>query len=153
MEAWQGTTFEINLLRIEDGRAKQSDVDTPVQRGTERILFVDDEKALAEMAKSALERLGYSVQAVTSSVEALELFKARTDYFDLVITDYTMLHMTGVDLAWELMRVRPGIPVILCTGFTERITEEEVRRMGIRKFALKPLGPRDLSNIIRKCLG
>jgi YesN/AraC family two-component response regulator len=92
------------------------------------------------------------VSATTSSVEALELFRTQPNRFDIVITDYTMPHMTGVDLAKEMLRIRPDIPVILCTGFSERITEEKAREMGIRAFAMKPLELHEISAIIRRVL-
>ncbi|MBW2035495.1 MAG: response regulator, partial [Deltaproteobacteria bacterium] len=99
-----------------------------------------------------LERLGYEVTTRTSSIEALELFKAKPDRFDLVITDMTMPHMTGDRLARELMKIRPDIPIILCTGFSERISEEKAKGMGIKAFVMKPLVMRDLANTVRKVL-
>ncbi|MBW1737532.1 MAG: response regulator, partial [Deltaproteobacteria bacterium] len=87
-----------------------------------------------------------------SSIEALELFKAKPDRFDLVITDMTMPNMTGDRLARELMKIRPDIPIILCTGFSERISEEKAKGMGIKAFAMKPLVMRDLANTVRKAL-
>jgi CheY-like chemotaxis protein len=104
------------------------------------------------MGKSVLEWLGYEVFAVTSSVEALGLFATHSDRFDLVITDYTMPQMTGVDLAEDMMRIRAHIPVILCTGFSERVTEEKVRDLGIRAFTMKPLNMRDIAKAVRRVL-
>ena len=88
----------------------------------------------------------------TSSIEALELFRTKPDQFGLVITDMTMPDMTGERLAKELMQVRPDIPIILCTGFSERITEEKAKGMGIREFVMKPLVMRDLANTVRQVL-
>jgi CheY-like chemotaxis protein len=99
-----------------------------------------------------LERLGYNVTVRTSSVEALELFRARPERFDLVITDMTMPNMTGVELAEELMRIRPDIPMILVTGFSEAVTPEKAKQMGIREFVMKPIISRDLSKVIRRVL-
>jgi CheY-like chemotaxis protein len=104
------------------------------------------------MGKSVLEWLGYEVSPTTSSLEALELFRTHSDRFDAVITDYTMPHMTGADLAREMMLIRPDIPVILCTGFSERITEEKAREMGIRAFAMKPFNMRDIAETVRRVL-
>ena len=87
-----------------------------------------------------------------SSIEALELFKTRPDAFDLVITDLTMPNMTGDELAEKLMAIRPDIPVILCTGFSTRITEEKAKNMGIRAFIMKPLIRRDIAETIRKVI-
>ena len=102
--------------------------------------------------KQILERLGYEVVTRTSSIEALELFRKKPDQFDLVITDMTMPKMTGDKLAQEIMKVRPDIPIILCTGYSERITEGKEKGMGIRAFAMKPLVMRDLANTVRKAL-
>jgi CheY-like chemotaxis protein len=99
-----------------------------------------------------LERLGYSVVAKTSSLEALEAFKAQPDQFALVITDQTMPYMTGADLAKELMRIRPDIPVILCTGFSEVINAEEAKTLGIREFVMKPFATREIAEITRHVL-
>ena len=88
----------------------------------------------------------------TSSIEALELFRVQADRFDLVITDMTMPNMTGDKLAQELLRIRPGIPIILCTGFSEHITEEKAKAMGIREFVMKPLVMKDLAKAIRRAL-
>ena len=118
----------------------------------ERVLFVDDEKAIAEIGRNMLEYLGYEVVVRTSSIEALELFRVQADRFDLVITDMTMPNMTGDKLAQELLRIRPGIPIILCTGFSEHITEEKAKAMGIREFAMKPLVIKDLAESMRRAL-
>jgi CheY-like chemotaxis protein len=99
-----------------------------------------------------LEILGYKVTARTSSIEALEVFRGEAEKFDLVITDQTMPHMTGMELAGELLRVRPGIPILLCTGFSESVTEEKVKASGIRRFLLKPLIMRELATTIRQVL-
>lgn len=97
-------------------------------RGTERILFVDDEKVLAELGQELLEALGYHVTARTSSLEALASFRAQPDTFDLVITDMTMPGLTGRDLVRKLLAIRPDIPIIMCSGFTEFINSNEARR-------------------------
>jgi CheY-like chemotaxis protein len=86
-------------------------------------------------------------------VEALELFRAKADRFDMVITDMMMPNMTGDRLAQELLQIRPGIPIILCTGFSERITEEKAKAMGIREFVMKPLVIKDLAQAMRRALG
>ena len=104
------------------------------------------------MGKKILEALGYRVVAKTSSTEALEAFRAHPDEFDLVITDQTMPHMTGKILAKELMRIRPDIHIILCTGYSEVITEEKAKAMGIREFVMKPIVTRDMAKTIRNVL-
>jgi len=99
-----------------------------------------------------LESLGYKVEVRTSPIEALEAFKAQPDKFDLVITDMTMPNMTGDELAKELMSIRPDIPIILCTGFSERINKEKAKEMGIQKLIMKPIVQRELAEAVRKAL-
>ena len=120
--------------------------------GNEFILFIDDEPVLADIGKKILESLGYKVVIRTSSIEALELFKAQPDRFDLVITDMTMPHMTGDDLAGELMLIKPEIPVILCTGFSAKINEKQAMAMGIRAFVLKPFVMGEIATKVREVL-
>ena len=120
--------------------------------GTERILFVDDEAPIAHVGALILEGLGYSVTMRTGSIEALSLFRSKPESFDLVVTDMTMPNMTGDRLAIELMKIRPDIPVILCTGFSKKISEEKAKAAGIRAFAYKPLVKKDLANTVRKVL-
>jgi two-component system cell cycle sensor histidine kinase/response regulator CckA len=107
---------------------------------------------LVDIGKERLQFLGYEVLAKTSSVEALEVFRAQPERFDLVITDYTMPQMNGVDLAKEIMRIRPDIPVILCTGFSERISKDEAKGIGIRAFSMKPISMRHIAETIRRVL-
>ena len=151
-EPGKGSTFDVFFPRIEGNVLPEVDSAAPMPRGNEHILFVDDEADLADMVQQMLERLGYSVVAKTSSLEALEVFKVHPDQFDLVITDQTMPHMAGVDLAKELMRIRPEIPIILCTGFSEVISAEEAKTLGIREFLMKPFATRVLAETIRRVL-
>ena len=148
----RGTVFEISLpslLKKIEPEAKSVEL-IPV--GTERILFIDDEEMLAKMGRTMLERLGYSVTVRMSSIEALTTFKNQPDAFDLVITDQTMPGMTGIDLARSLMQIRPGIPIILCSGYSNLISEEKARLIGIRGFALKPLAKNQIALHIRRVL-
>ena len=152
-EVGKGTTFKVLLPRIEYSEKTMKIEDPgPIPKGNERILFVDDEKDLVDTGQEILECLGYLVTAETSSINALELFRTRPGAFDLVITDYTMPNMTGADLAKALMQIRPEIPVILCTGFSELISEEKSKRMGIKAFMMKPFVMRKIAEIIRKVL-
>jgi CheY-like chemotaxis protein len=151
-EPGQGSRFKVYLPVLQNDTEPQSRAKQTRPTGNERILFVDDEKPLADLGKLMLERLGYKVTTRTSSLEALEVFKAKTDKFDLVITDMTMPNMTGVDLAKEIMKIRPDIPIILCTGYSEAIDEETAKEMGIREFIMKPILMKDLAAIIRKVL-
>lgn len=104
------------------------------------------------MGREMLKGLGYEVIAATSSVTALELFRAHPDRFDLVITDTTMPGLTGKELATELLSIRPDIPNILCMGFSEIVTEEEAKSMGMREFAMKPLTLKSIAELVRKAL-
>ena len=127
-------------------------MDTTVPKGTERILFVDDEKDLADYGKDMLESLGYRVTSRTSSFEALELFKVKPNDFDLVITDQTMPNLNGDELAKEILAIRSEIPVILCTGFTLKLNEKEALAIGIKAYVLKPIIRHVLAQSIRKIL-
>jgi len=151
-EPGEGSTFNVYLPIIEKQLEQKIIAEKPIPTGTEHILFVDDEESLINMGKQLLVSLGYDVTTRISSIEALELFKTRPDTFDLVITDLTMPNMTGDELAKQLMAIRSDIPVILCTGFSTRITEEKAKSMGIRAFILKPLIRKDIAETIRKIL-
>jgi hypothetical protein len=151
-EPGKGATFEILLPGIADSPKHMQVGLSPVPRGTERILVVDDEAPLAALSQRLLALLGYRVTALSSSLEALDLFRSDPHGFDLVITDYTMPHMTGVSLAKQMMEVRPDIPVILCTGYTEMIDEATAREIGIRAFVMKPVAQRDIAALIRGIL-
>jgi CheY-like chemotaxis protein len=104
------------------------------------------------MGRDMLEGIGYQVTATTSSTDALEIFRSDPYRYDLVVTDMTMPGMTGKDLAGELLRIRPDIPIVLCTGFSGLINEEEAKERGIRAFLLKPLYLRDIAGTLRKVL-
>ena len=137
---------------VEDDNQTEGKDTEPAPRGSEHILFVDDETILAEMAKMMLEQLGYRVTVRSNSLEALTTFQNHPDLFDLVITDQTMPGMTGMDLARRLLRLRPDLPIILCTGYSALISKEEASAHGIREFALKPLTRKDMALLIRKVL-
>ena len=115
-------------------------------------MVIDDELPIAKMSGHILERLGYQVSVRTSSVEALELFKSKPDEFDLAITDMTMPNMNGDKLAAELMAIRPDMSVILCTGYSKKISDASVAEMGIKALAYKPIVKADLARTVRKVL-
>ena len=148
----KGAVFEVYLPMIQTEIKPADQNDVSVIGGSERILFVDDEKTLTDLGRQMLERLGYSVECRTSSIEALELFKSRPEHFDLVITDMTMPNLTGDRLTQEIMAIRADIPVILCTGFSEQISEESAKGLGIREFILKPLVMDRLAATVRAVL-
>ena len=126
--------------------------DSKPPTGTERILFVDDESNIAEIAQSALEYLGYRVETCTDSGKALEMFQKSPGGFDLVITDMTMPGMTGDVLASKILDAAPDIPIVLCTGYSDRITEQKALAMGIRKFLYKPISLENMARGVREVL-
>jgi PAS domain S-box-containing protein len=151
-EPGQGSTFKVYLPIIETRKEAHIGPEESIPTGSERILFVDDESVLVNMGKQIFESLGYDVATRTSSIEALELFKNQPDRFDLVITDMTMPNMTGEDLAQELMRIKPNIPIILCTGFSAKIDDQKASAVGIRALVMKPIVKREIATTVRKVL-
>ena len=147
-----GTNFKVYLPRIETSAAIETKSIELIPGGQEHILFVDDEEVLAEIGREMLQYVGYTVTSRTSSIEALEAFRAQPSRYDMVITDMTMPNMTGVALAREIHRVRSDIPIIICTGFSEFINEAEAGRLGIQKLIMKPLFMKDLALAIRDVL-
>ncbi len=148
----KGTTFAV-YLPITQSKKNYNVYETEkLSGGSERILFVDDEPSICKMGYQLLGKLGYSVTTKLNSLEALTLFKSAPQDFDLVITDMTMPNMTGDHLAVELMKVRPDIPVILCTGYTKKISTVTSSEIGIKAFVYKPFVKADLSKIVRKVL-
>ena len=148
----KGTTFTIYLPIVKDGLAAMPYASQELPEGTERILVVDDEAPIAKMEGKILERLGYSVTIMTNSVETLQLFASKPNDFDLVITDANMPNLTGDKLAIELMKIRPDIPVILCTGYSKKITDATAKQIGIKAFSYKPIVTEQLANTVRKVL-
>jgi CheY-like chemotaxis protein len=148
----EGTTFSLFLPASEAVSITPEDSVQLMVTGTEHILFVDDEDFQADIAKRQLVRLGYRVTATTDSLEALELFRQAPDKFDLVITDMTMPAMTGDVLAAKIISIRLDIPVIVCTGYSERIDKDIIKKIGIKELAMKPLVMKDIAEMIRRVL-
>ncbi|PKN10556.1 MAG: hypothetical protein CVU72_00805 [Deltaproteobacteria bacterium HGW-Deltaproteobacteria-7] len=149
----QGTTFTIYLPGVHPANhTEETDREEADLPGNERILFVDDEEALVSMAEAFFESLGYSITATVSSAEALRLFREKPDQFDLVITDMTMPEITGAELARALLKIHPGLPIILCTGYSDSINMDQVRKLNIREFVLKPVPLHDLGLLVRRVL-
>ena len=151
-EPGKGTTFNIYFPAIEKEEIQEIGAVLPLPVGNERILFIDDEPTLVHIGKQMLERLGYEVEARTSSLEALELFKIKSEKFDLVITDMTMPKMTGDNLAREIIKIRANIPIILCTGYSRKISEGKAEASGVRALVMKPVVAEQLAKIVRKVL-
>jgi CheY-like chemotaxis protein len=152
-----GSTFTVDLPRLPP--TNQALID-PVPReeptmpqGRARILFVDDEAPLARLGQEALSLLGYEVVSVLDSGEALNLFRAKPQQFDLVVSDQTMPEMTGTQLAQELRQIRDDIPIVLCTGFSHMVDADRARILGINAFCIKPLDMRQLAHQIDHILG
>lgn len=120
--------------------------------GNERILLVDDEEAIVGFVKKMLGRLGYQVASFTKSLEALGAFASNPDGFDMVVSDMAMPQMTGVQLAHEMRAIRADIPIIICTGYSERIDEEKAKKIGVNALLMKPLRNNDLARLIRTIL-
>jgi len=152
-EVGQGTSFHVFLPGMLEGYGAAESALTPALRGgNERILLVDDEKNLADIEKQILDLLGYDVEVRTSAVEALEAFRSNPEKYDLVITDLTMPQMTGMKLARQMVQIRPGFPIILCTGFSDQIDANQMLSAGIQAFLLKPLVANELAEAVRKTL-
>jgi len=149
----QGTTFNIFLPECTEEYIPQAERqnDTLIG-GKERILFVDDELLQLGLAEDILGYLGYSVTVINSSIEALELFKSSPDSFDLLITDVTMPEMTGDVLVEQIHRIKPSLPVLICTGYSERLSRERMDALGVKNFLMKPLLLREMAAKVRTAL-
>ena len=149
----EGTKFEIYLPQISTA-SPQPGIDTlePIPLGNEHIMLIDDEESIVQMETSLLENLGYKVTGMTSSNEALAIFESQPDDIDLIISDMTMPHMTGAELAIKFLNIRPNMPIILCTGFSEIINEEKAREIGIQAYIKKPVHRKDLAIAVRRTL-
>ena len=148
----QGATFNVYLPGIIHEEITNVPIQGKVIGGKERILFVDDEPALVDMGKRMLSSLGYDVTGVLNSVDAMNLFYSEPQRFDLVITDMTLPKMNGIVLSRKILKIRPEIPIILCSGIREDSTEEQARALGIRSYLTKPLTKRELAHAIRQAL-
>ncbi len=148
----KGSTFVIYLPRILPADSKTNTQDTPIPKGDESILVVDDEQTIAEIEQRILESLGYKVTATTSCLDALDCFSDTPDAFDLVITDMTMPEMTGATLTRKLMSIRKDIPIVLCTGFSDLINEEKAKAIGIREYIMKPVVLKEMAEVVRRVL-
>ncbi|HAA03820.1 MAG TPA: hypothetical protein DCE18_10650 [Syntrophobacteraceae bacterium] len=147
-----GTTFKVWFPRLEAAVAEEDVELEVIAMGNERILLVDDEPPLLDAGRKILQRFGYQVSPYASGIEALEAFKAAPNRFDLLFTDQTMPQMTGAELARQVLALRPGMPIILCTGFSETIDAESARQMGIRDLLTKPLVMTEVARVVRRVL-
>ena len=148
----KGSIFEIYLPRVKGEASETDKVDMPLLTGTGRILFVDDEPALTMMGQRILGQLGYQVKTTNSSPEALAIFRSKPHEFDLVITDLTMPELTGINLAKALLEIRPDLPIVLCTGFSDQVNEEMLQSIGIHGLLLKPITIHELAHSVRMAI-
>ena len=151
-EVGKGTEFHVYLPLLKDVIEKNTDAAVKYPTGSESILLVDDEEPIARMMQMMLERLGYNVSTRTSSLDALDAFKANPSKYDLVISDRGMPNMTGDQLSWKLISFRPDIPIIICTGFSEEKDQHYAKSIGVKGFLMKPVGRGDLAEMVRKVL-
>jgi DNA-binding NtrC family response regulator len=149
----KGSAFTVYLPTLLEEQSRDStDGGSPVPRGHERILFIDDEEDLAAMGNEMLTDLGYRVISKSGAREALALFRLDPSRFDLVITDQTMPGISGKELVDEILTIRPDTPVVMCTGFSHLVDSESAKSAGVAAFAMKPLTKREIATIIRKVL-
>jgi two-component system, cell cycle sensor histidine kinase and response regulator CckA len=149
----EGTTFNIYFPSLNGEDMKHEIIKNEViPGGRERILLVDDDVALCELGKLMIESLGYAITTRTSCTEALGTFIEGPDDFDLVLTDMTMPFMTGSEFARKIITIRPNVPIVMCTGFSEFIDEERAGLIGIRAFVMKPFSKMDIAKVIRNVL-
>ncbi len=150
----KGTTFHVYLpaLPEETSTAGKEEANKPLPTGSEHILMVDDEKMIININKTMLEQLGYKVSDTTESLEALEKFRLAPDMFDLIITDQTMPKLTGIELAQEIMAIKPTMPIIICSGYSSVMSEKDALKLGIKKYARKPIDRATLAEMVRKTL-
>jgi PAS domain S-box-containing protein len=149
----KGTVFHVYLPLLEDAKdSKPVDINSTHPTGNESILVIDDEAPIATMMRMMLEKMGYQVTIRTNSRDALDTFRTNPNNFDLVITDRGMPNMTGEQLVHEFLSIRPGIPIIFCSGFYEDSNEKTVRNMGVKGLLQKPVSISDLAGMARKVL-
>ncbi|WP_310599998.1 ATP-binding protein [Desulfobulbus sp.] len=148
----QGTCFRVLLPASTPADEAERETAERALPGRERILFVDDEPILAELGQTMLERLGYQATACTDSTVALAAFRNHPDLFDAVVTDHTMPGLTGMEMARQMLAIRPDLPIVLCTGYSSLVTKDAVLAAGIKGFAFKPLPRKELAALLRQVL-
>ena len=150
--AGEGTTIHVYLPIASQGDESAVTEPTPVPLGSESILVVDDEPSLTQLIAGMLKSLGYRVEVARNGEEALQMFQRDPAAFDLVLTDQTMPRMTGGELARATMEIRPGLPVILCTGFSKSMPADRAKELGIAAYLVKPIAKRTLAETVRDVL-
>ncbi len=148
----KGTMVTITLPVFEETKKETEATKDQLLFGSEKILLVDDEKVQTELGKQLLEKLGYRVDTETDSVLALERFTKNPDAYDVIVTDMTMPKLSGDQLSKKMLSIRPDIPIVLCTGYNEQISEEKAYEIGIKGYAYKPVILMEMSKILRQVL-
>lgn len=151
-EIGKGTVFRIYLPLIKTAGKRERQKAEPIPRGRGKIMYVDDEESIALLGKEMLTAIGYEVTAFSNSRDALEMFRLHPDFFDLVITDMTMPNMSGDRLAGEMLKIRPGLPVILTAGFDDGISEERAKKTGFRELIMKPVFFPGLAQAVKRTM-
>jgi len=148
-----GTRFELYFPLAEDTETETGNIEQlTLPAGSGRVLFVDDEKMLAELGKEMLTCAGYDAEFSTNSLQALAKIESHPDSIDLLVTDQTMPGLTGQELIEQVRRIRPELPVILCSGYSSKISEEDLKAAGINAFCTKPLEMKNLLHTVGKVL-
>jgi signal transduction histidine kinase/ActR/RegA family two-component response regulator len=148
----KGTTLDVYIPGIDAGDERKHNERLGSPKNTQQILLIDDEEMVVDVTGIILQAQGYRVITKTCPREALDEFRSRPREIDLIMTDYAMPLMTGAELARQILRIRPDVPIILFTGYNEAMTEARARDLGFRKLAAKPLGRTDLINLVRGVL-
>ena len=148
----KGTCFEVLFPALQENNSVQELPKTEAVKGSEHVLFIDDEKSLGIMIERMLTGLGYQVSVCNQPAEALALFKANPFNFDMVITDLTMPQMNGLQLSQALISIRPDLPILLCTGYGEQLKQDQCQGIGICERLYKPIAKGELAAAIRKAM-
>jgi len=148
----EGTVFELFFPRVEMGDHDSEEEDVRLPYGNEHILLIDDDLTILQSLRNILESLGYEITTKTDGKAALELFRSHPESFDLIITDQIMPEILGSDLSKEVLSTRPDIPIILFTGYDDKIDVEKAKEIGIQEFLFKPLNTHEIAQAVRRAL-
>ena len=147
-----GTTFDIFFPAVEASAEQEIKIEVDLPRGNERILLIDDEEALVNAGRQRLQKLGYTVESRTDPYDALDLFQKSPDNFDIIISDLTMPRISGDELIRKILKIRPDVKAIICTGYNETLNEEKVSQIGIDALLIKPVNSHQLAVTVRNIL-
>ncbi len=151
-EEGKGSTFHVILPLIEKKEEEEIEKEEPLPTGTECVMFVDDEPEITRMAGEMLGALGYTPVLINHGIDAVRMFESNAEYFDLIITDQVMPGMRGLELIQKVRKIRPDIPIILCTGFSDTFAQQQAEKLGIGGILMKPIIMKNLADIIRGAL-